>query len=139
MNSKLRPSSTKNSQNRKAIVFHARKRSAATTSPTRKRFSPYFCCFPGGCFCLFLGRTRHTCGRENYVPVTAHTSLGTKKGKNGLKGSEFLFICITFCFCFEVRTLGVCPLLYFQVVCICCRNAYARLLDNIILSDRPSP
>ena len=48
-NSKLRPSSTQNSQNRKTIPFHAREPSAMATSPIKKRFSQEKCCSPGGC------------------------------------------------------------------------------------------
>ena len=59
-NSKLRPSSTQNSQNRKTIPFHAREPSAMATSPMKKRLSPKVCCSPGGCFGfdLFFGTYR---------------------------------------------------------------------------------
>ena len=96
VNSKLRPSSTKNSQNGKSISFHAREPSAMDTSPTKKRLSLKVCCSPGGCFNLFSRCGRNTYVTENYVAVRACTSLGPKKGKTGQKSSGFLFICIIF-------------------------------------------
>ena len=94
--SKLRPSSTKNSQNRKAISFHAREPSAMATSPMKKRLPPKVCCSPGGCFYLFLGLTRNTCGRENYVPVRACTSLGPNKGYTKRAKKLWIVDCVNF-------------------------------------------
>ena len=57
------------------------------TSPMKKRFSERFL-FPRRM--LFLERTRNTCGRDNYVPMRAYTSLGPTTGTKLLKGSGLL-------------------------------------------------
>ena len=73
---KLEVATQQHKKHRKAISFRAREPSAMAASPMKKRLSPSVCCSPGGCFFnLFLGRTRNSCGRENYVTVRGCTSL----------------------------------------------------------------
>ena len=89
--SKFRPRSTKSSQNRRTISFHAREPSALATSPMKKRLSPKVCCAPGDILSIH-GTYPNTCGREHYVPVRACTSLGPKKGKKTLDSCSFASI-----------------------------------------------
>ena len=95
VNSNLRPSSTKNSQDRKTTSSHAREPSAMATSPTKKRFSPRKKLSSRRVFLLILGAyPKRT--RKRTLRSCESTILGPKKGSKGPKSSGLLFICMNF-------------------------------------------
>ena len=91
VNSKLRPSRTKNSENRKTISFHAREPSAMATSPVKRRLSPKNCSSPGRCLIYSWNVAKHLRKRKLRSRVRHWAQTRAKKVKKTLDFCFFAF------------------------------------------------
>ena len=124
--------------------IHVREQSVMATSPMRKWPSLEDCCSPGRWrMCLSASRRRRCCWAKTYVPMMGSKVLGPTKCKNRLKGSGLSYQVYNrgrqLYINKKRRILIANTSLKFRVVCICCRNVYARVPVDAFLSVLQSP
>ena len=83
--------STKSSQNRKTISFHAREPSAMATSPVKRRLSPKNCSSPGRCLIYSWNVAKHLRKRKLRSRVRHWAQTRAKKVKKTLDFCFFAF------------------------------------------------
>ena len=121
------PVAHKSLKSRTNISIHAQELNTMSTSSMKKRLLPQVCCFTRRMMQLSSAHTRKVCRPTYFIPVRGSELLSPKRAKKGGKTLDWTLVYLhQFSRDFEIRVSAVNPLLYFQVVCTCCRNAYAR-------------
>ena len=109
-----------------------------STSSMKKRRLPRDYFSPGGWYNSSQHVVEKPAGRKKKT-VRGSKLLSAKKGFLKLRKSSGFFVFAPIFGSFDVRILAVILLLCVRVVCICCGNAYARLLDIFFLGETACP